>query len=54
MQNYSDSIIKTTELIKEADYILVGAGAGFSAAGGVDYSDSEFLKSGFLSLQHLV
>lgn len=32
------------KIIDEADYILIGAGAGLSAAAGIDYSGEEFRK----------
>lgn len=48
--NYLDNITKAAELIKEADYILVGAGAGLSAAGGLNYGDSKLFKEWFPKL----
>ena len=33
---------RTFQLIQEADYIIVGAGAGLSAAAGFDYSGKRF------------
>ncbi|WP_243428263.1 NAD-dependent protein deacetylase, SIR2 family [Clostridium rhizosphaerae] len=53
MQNYSDNITKAAKLIKEADYILVGAGAGLSAAGGLNYGDSELFIEWFPKLSEL-
>lgn len=47
MLNSSNQLIQATRLIKEADYILVGAGAGLSAAGGLNYSDPELFKKWF-------
>lgn len=53
MQNYLDNIAKAAKLIKEADYILVGAGAGLSAAGGLNYGDSKLFKEWFPKLSEL-
>lgn len=53
MQNYSDAITKAAKLINEADYILVGAGAGLSAAGGLNYSDSKLFRKWFSKLSEL-
>jgi NAD-dependent SIR2 family protein deacetylase len=50
MQNYLDNIAKAAKNIKEADYILIGAGAGLSAAGGLNYGDSELFKEWFPKL----
>lgn len=52
-QNYLDNITKAAKLIKEADYILLGAGSGLSAAGGLNYSDSELFKEWFPKLSEL-
>ncbi len=50
-QTYSNSIIKTTELLKNADYILIGAGAGLSASGGLDYTDPVLFEKWFPELK---
>lgn len=42
--NLSERIEEVRHLIDEADYILIGAGAGLSAAAGLDYSGKEFEK----------
>lgn len=47
MLNYLDNIVKAAELIKSADYVLIGAGAGLSAAGGLNYGDSKLFKQWF-------
>lgn len=39
MQNYWDSIARAKELIGLADRVIIGIGAGLSAAGGLCYSD---------------
>ncbi len=39
MQNYSDKIAKAKELIRQADRVIIGIGAGLSAAGGLCYGD---------------
>lgn len=36
--------LKIKEMIKEADCIIVGAGAGFSVSAGLDYSEETFAK----------
>ncbi len=43
-KNLSDRIRDAREKIKEADAILIGAGAGLSSAAGIDYSGPEFRK----------
>lgn len=42
--NLSERIEEVRHLIDEADYILIGAGAGLSAVAGLDYSGKEFEK----------
>lgn len=42
MKSYEERISRAKELIKEADYVLVGAGAGLSTAGGFDYTGKTF------------
>ncbi|GFZ31101.1 hypothetical protein CSC2_16270 [Clostridium zeae] len=49
-QIYLDNINKAAKLIQEADYILVGAGAGLSATGGLNYGDSQLFKKWFPKL----
>ena len=39
------SYLKIKELIKNADAILIGAGAGLSSSAGIDYSVSSFKKN---------
>lgn len=39
---YESQIKRAAKMIKEADYILIGAGAGFSAAAGLTYSGKRF------------
>lgn len=51
--DYLDNIAKAAKLIKEADYILVGAGAGLSSAGGLNYGDSKLFKEWFPKLSRL-
>lgn len=41
MENYS----KAKEIIKNADAILIGAGAGLSSSAGIDYSEESFKKN---------
>lgn len=40
--NYSERIARVRALIDEADYILIGAGAGLSAAAGLEYAGKDF------------
>lgn len=41
-QSYEELINNAAKIIKSADYILVGAGAGLSASAGIKYSGKEF------------
>lgn len=43
-KNLSERIAEMRRLIDKADYVLIGAGAGLSAAAGLDYSGKEFQK----------
>ena len=40
--NFSERIAHVRRLIAEADYILIGAGAGLSAAAGLNYTGADF------------
>ena len=40
----TNNYLKIKELIKNADAILVGAGAGLSSSAGIDYSKESFKK----------
>ena len=40
--DYSQRISQLRQLIAEADYMLIGAGAGLSAAAGLDYAGDDF------------
>ena len=40
--DWSERIAKTRQLIAEADHIIIGAGAGLSAAAGLEYSGEAF------------
>ncbi len=42
---YRDRILKVRDLLKEADYVLIGAGAGLSTAAGMEYSGESFEKN---------
>lgn len=42
MFNYETRIEKAKKVISEADYILIGAGAGLSTAAGLEYSGDKF------------
>lgn len=43
-ENYKYRIEKAKQIIANADYILIGAGAGLSTAGGFEYSGEKFDK----------
>lgn len=45
IKNYSDEIRRVKELMIEAEAVVVGAGAGLSAAAGFDYSGKRFHKN---------
>ena len=45
MEEYSKRISEVKNLINEADYILIGAGSGFSTAAGLEYSGESFKKN---------
>ena len=42
--DYSQRIEQLHHLIADADYVLIGAGAGFSAAAGLDYAGEDFRR----------
>ena len=42
MSKISNKIEKIKKLIKEADYILIGAGSGLSTSAGIEYSGKRF------------
>ena len=43
-ENYKERIDKAKELLANADYVLIVAGAGLSTAGGFEYSGEKFEK----------
>lgn len=45
MENYDIRILNTKSLIKNADYVIIGAGAGLSTASGLMYSGESFYKN---------
>lgn len=45
MEEYNSRILKAKQMIKNADYILIGAGAGLSTAAGLEYSGESFKKN---------
>ncbi|WP_069593265.1 Sir2 family NAD-dependent protein deacetylase [Methanosphaera sp. WGK6] len=45
MKELSERIEKLTKLINEAEYIIIGAGAGLSTAAGIDYGGERFKKN---------
>ena len=42
MEEYNKRILKVKNMIKDADYILIGAGSGLSTAAGLKYSGESF------------
>lgn len=42
MGDFEDRILLACEKLQQADAVVVGAGAGLSAAAGLDYSGSQF------------
>ncbi len=44
MHSFSDRILMAREKLDESDAIIIGAGAGLSAAAGLDYSGPKFKK----------
>lgn len=44
MTNLSKKVNEIKELLKDADYILIGAGAGLSTSAGINYAGEEFKK----------
>lgn len=44
MEEYNSRIIQAKRAIKQADYIIIGAGAGLSTAAGLLYSGEKFKK----------
>lgn len=45
MEEYNSRILKAKQVIQNADYILIGAGAGLSTAAGLEYSGESFEKN---------
>ena len=42
MEKYNSRILQAKQVIKQADYIIIGAGAGLSTAAGLEYSGENF------------
>ena len=45
MEEYNLRILKAKQLLRNADYIIIGAGAGLSTAAGLKYSGENFEKN---------
>lgn len=45
MEEYNSRILKAKRMLQNADYILIGAGAGLSTAAGLEYSGESFEKN---------
>ena len=46
-KDYTEEIQRIREILSQAEYILIGAGAGLSAAGGLDYFNEEICQKEF-------
>lgn len=46
-KTYWDNIGDVVELIKNDEYIVIGAGSGLTASGGINYGDEELFKKWF-------
>lgn len=46
-KTYLDKVDEIKDLLDKADYILIGAGAGLSASGGINYVDENLTKEWF-------
>ena len=44
MEEYNSRIIQAKQAMKQADYIIIGAGSGLSTAAGLFYSGEKFEK----------
>ena len=44
MKGFLDKVAELRRMIADADYILIGAGAGLSAAAGLDYAGEDFQR----------
>lgn len=44
MEEYNSRILQAKQAIKQADYIIIGAGSGLSTAAGLEYSGEKFEK----------
>ena len=45
MKNLSERIKEIREAIKDAEYIIIGAGAGLSTAAGLEYGGQRFIDN---------
>lgn len=45
MEEYNSRILQAKQVIKQADYIIIGAGSGLSAAAGLKYSGEKFERN---------
>lgn len=48
-EKYLQTVKTVVKRIDEADYIIIGAGAGLSASAGLDYTDQTFFKQNYES-----
>lgn len=47
------ALVRAVTLLRDAEYIIIGAGAGLSAAGGMDYNSLQVLQQAFPALAAL-
>ena len=52
-EDRTPALQRSVELLKEADFILIGGAAGLSACGGLDYQSEEVLRRDFPALAAL-
>ena len=45
MEEYNSRILQAKQVINQADYIIIGAGSGLSAAAGLEYSGKNFERN---------
>jgi len=53
IQNYLNNIREASEFIKKSDFVIIGAGAGLSASGGLNYCDEKLFEKWFPKLYSL-
>ena len=49
---FSERVEQLRRLVREADYVLIGAGAGLTTAAGLDYAGEDFRREFSECVQH--